>query len=41
MRTLFGRRSLHQIQAADWTGNEARYIPHLHLFPLPTHDLND
>ncbi len=41
MRTLFGRRSLHQIQAADWTGNELPYIPHLHLFPLPTQDLVD
>jgi uncharacterized protein (TIGR03083 family) len=41
MRTLFGRRSLHQIHAADWTGDDSPYIPHLHLFPLPTQDLND
>ena len=41
MRILFGRRSLHQIQAADWTGDETRFIPHLHLFPLPVRDLTD
>jgi uncharacterized protein (TIGR03083 family) len=41
MRILFGRRSLHQIEAADWTGDEDRYIDHLHLFPLPSHDLVD
>jgi uncharacterized protein (TIGR03083 family) len=41
MRILFGRRSLDQIQAADWTGDEDPYIDHLHLFPLPAHDLVD
>jgi uncharacterized protein (TIGR03083 family) len=41
MRTLFGRRSLSQIQAADWSGDESLFIPHLHLFPLPAHDLVD
>ena len=35
MRILFGRRSLDQIQAADWDGDESLFIPHLHLFPLP------
>ncbi|MGZ6973840.1 MAG: hypothetical protein ACXVKQ_07885, partial [Acidimicrobiia bacterium] len=41
MRVLFGRRSLHQIQAADWDGDESRYVAHLHLFALPEHDLVD
>jgi uncharacterized protein (TIGR03083 family) len=41
MRILFGRRSLNQIEAADWTGDDTPYISHLHLFPLPAHDLTD
>jgi uncharacterized protein (TIGR03083 family) len=41
MRILFGRRSLDQIRAADWDGDESRFIPHLHLFPLPEKDLVD
>jgi hypothetical protein len=41
MRILFGRRSLNQIKAADWSGDETRYIPHLHLFPLPARDIID
>jgi uncharacterized protein (TIGR03083 family) len=41
MRILFGRRSRQQIEAADWDGDESRYIDHLHLFPLPPHDITD
>jgi uncharacterized protein (TIGR03083 family) len=41
LRTLFGRRSLAQIQAADWDGNSAPYLDHLHLFALPEVDLVD
>lgn len=42
MRILFGRRSLNQIESADWDGDgEYRYIDHLHLFPLPARDLVD
>ncbi len=41
MRILFGRRSRQQIEAADWDGDEAPYVDHLHLFPLPEHDIID
>jgi uncharacterized protein (TIGR03083 family) len=41
MRILFGRRSLHQIEAADWNGDDGPFIGHLHLFPLPARDLVD
>jgi uncharacterized protein (TIGR03083 family) len=41
MRILFGRRSRKQIEAADWNGPDAPFIDHLHLFPLPAHDLVD
>jgi uncharacterized protein (TIGR03083 family) len=41
MRILFGRRSLSQIEAADWAGDEYGVIDHLHLFPLPARDLVD
>lgn len=42
LRMLFGRRSLNQIESYDWEGaDEYQYIDHLHLFPLPTRDLND
>jgi uncharacterized protein (TIGR03083 family) len=41
MRILFGRRSLHQIEAADWNGDDDPFIGHLHLFPLPKRDLVD
>ena len=41
MRMLFGRRSLHQIEAADWNGDDGPFIGHLHLFPLPQRDLVD
>jgi uncharacterized protein (TIGR03083 family) len=41
MRILFGRRSRSQIEAADWDGDEAAYVDHLHLFALPVHDLVD
>jgi hypothetical protein len=38
---LFGRRSVDQIHAADWDGDDEQYLPYLHLFPLPAHDLFD
>jgi uncharacterized protein (TIGR03083 family) len=41
MRILFGRRSYQQIEAADWDGDESRFIDHLHLFALPERDLVD
>jgi len=41
MRILFGRRSIHQIEAADWNGDDGPFIAHLHLFPLPQRDLVD
>jgi uncharacterized protein (TIGR03083 family) len=41
MRILFGRRSLDQIEAADWDGDESPFVAHLHLFALPTRDLVD
>jgi uncharacterized protein (TIGR03083 family) len=41
MRVLFGRRSLRQIEAADWNGDDDPFIGHLHLFPLPQRDLID
>ncbi len=41
MRILFGRRSLQQIEAADWNGDDDPFIGHLHLFPLPPRDLVD
>jgi uncharacterized protein (TIGR03083 family) len=41
MRVLFGRRSLRQIEAADWNGDDEPFIGHLHLFPLPNRDLVD
>jgi len=41
MRILFGRRSLQQIEAADWNGDNDAFIGHLHLFPLPQKDLVD
>lgn len=41
LRILFGRRSLAQITAARWDGNPAPYVPHLHLFALPSTDLVD
>ncbi len=41
LRILFGRRSLDQIEAADWDGDESPYVSHLHLFALPQHDLVD
>jgi uncharacterized protein (TIGR03083 family) len=41
LRTLFGRRSLAQIESADWDGDCAPYLEHLHLFAPPVADLVD
>jgi uncharacterized protein (TIGR03083 family) len=41
LRTLFGRRSMAQMRAADWDGDSAAYLDHLHLFPVPEMDLVD
>lgn len=41
LRLLFGRRSLAQIERADWDGAAAPFVPHLHLFDLPVADLVD
>jgi uncharacterized protein (TIGR03083 family) len=41
LRTLFGRRSVSQMEAAGWSGDPAPYLEHLHLFVLPEHDLTD
>ena len=40
-RILFGRRSVHQITSADWTGEPTAVIEQLHLFDLPVVDLAD
>jgi uncharacterized protein (TIGR03083 family) len=41
LRILFGRRSLRQVEGADWDGEPAPYVEHLHLFELPHADLVD
>src|SRR5205085_1918839 len=41
LRLLFGRRSLGQIMAAEWDGDPAPYLDHIHIFDLPNADLAD
>jgi uncharacterized protein (TIGR03083 family) len=46
LRMVFGRRSLHQIQAANWecevgAGGPDAFIGELHLFALPASDIDD
>ena len=41
LRTLFGRRSLDQMMSAEWDGDPARYLDHLHLFEPPVIELVD